>query len=368
MIISALKPVTEVRMYFRFAQSLQNDHEIHLIGTEAESYPSSSRIFLHPLWQKTQTWKNRIRQPLKLWSALKVIRPTIVIITTPEHLIPLCIFKYILKFKLVYDIQENYLRNLIFHPHYPILARHFIGYAVRCIEFLSVGSIDHYILAEKHYSKEFSFHKKKFTLLENKYFPIGEYSLVAPSRPNTNCACVKVVISGTFSTVFGTYDAIKWAKFMVKRYFITVSFVGWAAEKNLLTALEDLVNEHHGKVFLIGGRYHVPHTTIMRYVTNADVALLPYELKNPSTQYCIPSKMYECLATATPMLVSANPFWIDFLSEYEAGIFLDFKNEDTYEQSWELFLESTFYKSGSIKEAFWQKESGLLTRLVNDLS
>lgn len=62
---------------------------------------------------------------------------------------------------------------------------------------------------------------------------------------------------------------------------------------------------------------HVPHSSIPRYLWNADILLLPPSSKHPSAKWTSPVKMGEYLASGVPIIASGIPALRDFLTHDE---------------------------------------------------
>lgn len=374
LIVSALKPANEVRMRERLAFSLLPTFEVHLAGTHPskEILQEDGNIRFHFEWPKPRSFRERIQIWKRLAALHQKVKPEVIIITTVELLLPAILLRIRSNVKVIYDVQENFYRNFLYHPHYSPPFHFLLALFSRTVEFMTFPFVEHYLLAEKAYLSEMPFLRKKATVLENKC-RLNESELVLlsakqfPKRLSRESG-LKVALTGTFSTVFGTYQALTWLSFFLgKNPENKAVLVGWSAEAPLLEALLDFTNRFSEQVEMIGGNYHVAHPKIIKELLDADVALLPYQMGNPSTMNCIPSKMYECLALGIPMLISPNPLWMEKLAGKHAAVFLDFSKLENFNTSLEQLLVTSFFPNGPEEEAKWQKESGLLARLLENL-
>ena len=166
-IASVLKPADDVRAYMKIAQSLAqaNKYEINIIGNEGKKDRTDNKIKFHTHTINRTQWLKRlwIREQL-LFKILK-LKPKLLIITTHELINTALILKLLIGCKVIYDIQENYARNVLLKPGIP---SHLISFLIRLKELAGSRFIDYFLLAEKSYKEELSFVKKKFSILENK--------------------------------------------------------------------------------------------------------------------------------------------------------------------------------------------------------
>jgi len=183
-------------MYEKFGISLAktNKYEIHIAGFKIadcrllisdfkseirnpKSLPAKAlaqageipNIFFHPLFNFKRLTIKRFFAPWKYYILLLKLKPQLIILNSPELLIVTCLYQIIFGSKLYYDIQENYYRNIACTKVYPPIIRNLIAILVRSIEYITRPFIDHYLLAERNYEREFSFSKGKSTIIENKF-------------------------------------------------------------------------------------------------------------------------------------------------------------------------------------------------------
>ena len=94
------------------------------------------------------------------------------IVNTHELLIVSVIIKIIFGSKILYDIQENYFRNIWYQNNYKWGIKHVLAIAVRMVEWVCMPFLDHILLAEVKYREELPFPGKNCTEILNKYNPL----------------------------------------------------------------------------------------------------------------------------------------------------------------------------------------------------
>ncbi|MEP4494898.1 MAG: hypothetical protein ABJ019_00045, partial [Ekhidna sp.] len=199
-IASVLKPVDDVRAFWKFSQSMAktNKYEVNIIGNSTKKEIDTPGIYLHPHLLTRTNWLVRLFIRPKILFKILSIRPSLLIITTHELIVTALIARVLTRCKVVYDVQENYSSNL---KH---LSRSIIKtiYAeiIRFKENLSKKFINEFWLAEKCYDEELYFVRNKNVILENKAISTAESS--------RNWNQTNLIFSGTISTYGGIKNAI----------------------------------------------------------------------------------------------------------------------------------------------------------------
>ena len=175
---SVLKPVNDPRMFEKMGQSLSPHYEVHIIGTKSKTDSSHDNIFFHPLASYTRLGLDRILSPLRILKKILYLKPALLVISTHELLWVVLIAKIFLGCPVVYDIRENYFRNILYTNSFPPILRVFIALYVRIKEWVTISAINNYFLAEAGYEKELPFVRSKKIILENKVKKI----LLPPTR------------------------------------------------------------------------------------------------------------------------------------------------------------------------------------------
>ena len=99
----------------------------------------------------------RLIVPIHIFRKLLKLKPELIIVTTAELLIVSILNKILFGTKIIYDLQENYYRNIAFTDAYPSMVRYPIAIITKIIEYVTSVFIDHFILAEKVYEKQLKF-------------------------------------------------------------------------------------------------------------------------------------------------------------------------------------------------------------------
>ena len=154
LLASSMKPVKDVRVWEKLGRSLRetNTYSLNIIGFSGKMLEQedgvnffSSKSSFHSKWQ-------RVISQLRFIRLLIQIRPRVLICCTYEYLPVSALFKKLLNFKLVYDVQENYVANLDLNPNLTAKAKERATRIIKNSE--SIKGIDLYLFDEKCYAIE----------------------------------------------------------------------------------------------------------------------------------------------------------------------------------------------------------------------
>jgi glycosyltransferase involved in cell wall biosynthesis len=360
-IASILKPVNDTRLYEKLGLSMResNKYQVNIIGFGIKKLPSHSGIRFHSLYQGPRLGLDRLLAPWKFLLKLLRLRPDLTVVCTPELLLPAVLYKIFFRTKLWYDVQENYRRNVQYQSAYPSVWKLFFKLVIWMTEMGTRPFIDQYLLAEKGYVDELTFVKGKHIILENKYHKLDV------SRHTSANDKVHLVFTGTVTRENGIIAAISLVQALdYKQYPVQLTIVGQVPEAQLLHQIKNLMDQHEHLIKLVGGANLVSHQDIMQYAANADFGLVAHQ-PNPSTENCIPTKIYEYLGLGLPMLLQSHALWESVVSPYKAAIILDYNNFQT-EPIWKQIKEGGFYTKKPGPEITWEQEFlKLLPQLEN---
>jgi glycosyltransferase involved in cell wall biosynthesis len=357
-IASVLKPVNDTRMTEKIGWSLADTRrfEIHIIGFPGKVTPHPN-VLVHTLpFFKRLSFK-RLLAPWAILRKISALKPDLLIITTHELLAASILAKAILGIKVIYDVQENYYRNIRFTRAFPFPLRLPIALYVRIKEILSAGLIDHFFVAEKAYVQELSFASGRHTVLENK--------LVKPSV-STRFDRIKnqLLFSGTLAESTGVFKAIEVA---VKLHELDPSvrliLAGHCSQQSTLSRIKKEI-AIYPFITLIGGNYLIPHEQIVEHIQLASAGVIAYP-NNPSTYHSIPTKLFEYLGLKLPILLTRHPEWESLCQPYSAAIPFDPERIDA--EAILIALNTSHFYSVEPRNVFWDSEQPKLIRQVYQL-
>ena len=361
-IASVLKPVSEPRAFGRFALSLRETNKYHLniIGFCLKINTIPEGIHFVCIFNRKRTHVLRLMAPLKFLKELVRYRPALVIVTTYELLPAAVLAKTWLKYRLIYDMQENYSKNIRSNKSLFPGLRNLASWFVNGIEKISHPFVDHHFFAERSYGFEFPY-IKNFTILENKFG--GEITDRGIKAIDTDR--INFIISGTITPVYGIEKAIGWFLELLKeRPGLSLTVLGHVPISSFKNKIQKKVSAY-SQIKLHIAETPIPHPVLLEEIKKADIVLMPY--KNiDSIRDKIPAKLYECLALHKPILITENPNWEALISLYPAGLGIDFSQSSAAKKHLEQLLSLPLYEKFPGQEVHWSSERSVFLRAIEE--
>jgi glycosyltransferase involved in cell wall biosynthesis len=358
---SILKPVDDTRMFEKMARSLSkvSDYEIYVIG-----YPSKTEINQHenitqlPLKSFKRLSISRMLAPWHVLQKVYKVKPKLLIVNTHELLIVSIVNRIFFGTQIIYDIRENYWRNILYTSAFPVAVRFLIASWVRLKEKLTSPLFHSFFLAEKTYEQELTFVAGKQLVLENKtLLPVG-------FKRTTTSEKINLLFSGTLADSTGVFEAIELSKKLHQLDArIELKIIGYCALASTLERIQNSIG-HHSFITLEGGNQLVPHSKIFEAIASADFGIIAYP---PSTQIenRIPTKLYEYLACKLPIILQDYKPWAEICAPYQAALRLNFKHYTPAEVIKEM--SNAFYVSEPSSVTWASEEPKLLTHIASIL-
>ncbi|MBI0397758.1 glycosyltransferase family protein [Cyclobacterium marinum] len=364
-VASVLKPVDDSRMLYKLGFSIRetNKYDLNIIGFSSKKTPKVENIRLIEIFSGPRTNLSRIFVHFKFLRQLIKIRPAVVIVTTFELLPIATLAKPFLSYKLIYDVQENYGKNITYNQTMPAFLRVVAKSLVRLSERLGKTAIDHYIFAEQCYATEMP-SINSYTVIENKA------AISSPFKPSfrlPNPISPHFIICGTITPVYGVIPAIEWfLKLKEALPNAKLTLVGHCPLTSFYQELTNIYGLEEG-IHLELSDHPLPIGHIRNKVLEADILMLPYLLL-PSIKDKIPTKLYEGIALQKVILMSQNPLWKTIVDKYPAGICIDFLATEEVSSVWKSLLNLDYYQLQPDENLFWEAEKRKFQQLLINIT
>jgi glycosyltransferase involved in cell wall biosynthesis len=359
-IASVLKPADDVRAFTKMALTLAAaGHEVYLIGMPSTTPVTPPNVHFLELSPFSRLDFQRILAPFRVLRKARKVKPEVLIVNTHELLLVSFLNRIFFGTQIIYDVQENYYRNIRWTRAFPSWMKRPLAAWVRLKERLLAPAFQQVIFAERCYLDELRFLSKKATVIENKsQLPPG-----FSRRPDTT----KLVLAftGTLGESTGIFEAIKLAdELYEKRADIELHVLGFCPIPEVLAAIISMCS---GKSYikLTAGSMQVGHEQILDLISRAHFGIISYPA-SPHTSDRIPTKLFEYLSARLPVLLRKNPSWEALASKVNAAILVDFDNPDTDEILRQM-ASRVFYDKGDVGEFLWKTEEGKLVGMIEAL-
>jgi len=356
---SVLKPVNDPRMHEKMAVSLCNAgfSDIHVIGMASGlDAGRHASITLHPHQSFRRLSLSRILAPWTiLFKALR-IKPALFIAATHELLITAVILKVVTGCSIIYDVQEDYYKNIVSTNAFPLILRYPIAWYVRTKEKICSPFISTFLLAEQCYSREISFVAKHNIVLENKCLLPDNF------RRTPDDSGVRLLFSGTLAESTGIFLAIALAERLHEvNTDVKLHIIGFCPH---LPTRRKLVTRIKDKPFieLTGGDELQPYSHIVDAIRKANFGIISYPLA-AHTKNRTPTKFFEYMASGLPILrhegTTAIPDAMDGIIPF------DIKNIEPAELLERMKHARDYGRPSAV--FMWDKESERLVQLVTNI-
>ncbi|MFD2787249.1 glycosyltransferase family protein [Hymenobacter rubripertinctus] len=389
-----LKPLDDTRMLGKFGRTLAGrpGTVVHVAGRAAAHPPDlPANLHVHELLRGTRLSLGRLKAQGRYWQLLRRLRPTVVFVHAPE-LLPATVLWQLChpECRFVYDVRENYALNIRTQHVYPAWARSLLAGLVRHLESRAAARAAAVLLAERSYARELpfaagtladSFHpfanhqhptpdnQKLILIIENKYQPPDPGPARYPRRLPAPTEPLRLVYSGTISELNGVWEALRFTEHLRTVWpLVHLTIIGACQQPELLVRLRAAVAAAGGRVTLIGGLELIPHVRVLAEIRRSHLGLLPYR-PHPSTARCIPTKLFEYLGEALPLVLPPNPLWMELTEPAGAGLVFDFQ-QPHYLPATALaaaLQTRSYYPLGVPPTVFWRQEAEKLNWLMDSI-
>ena len=395
LLASVLKPLDDTRMLGKFGRTLAGraGTVVHVAGRAAPPPPDlPANLHVHELLRGTRLSAERLGAQRRYWELLQRLRPTVVFVHAPE-LLPATVLWQLRhpECRFVYDVRENYALNIRTQRVYPAWARGLLSRLVRSLETRAAARAAAVLLAERSYARELPFaagaladsdshsfaknqqpktkNQPPVLIIENKYQTYDSAPAPYPRRLPSLTEPLRLVYSGTISELNGVWEAVRFVEHLRPVWPLAhLTIIGVCQQPGLLPRLRAAVADSGGSITLIGGEDLVPHARVLAEIRRSHLGLLPYR-PHISTARCIPTKLFEYMGEALPLVVPPNPLWAELARQAGAGPEFDFQQAD-YPPAAGLaaaLRAGVYYPQGPPLAAFWASEAEKLHRLMDSI-
>lgn len=361
-IASSLKSAKDTRAWGKLGFSLRETNKYHLnfIGFSViKQWDEHDEHFFSSSKSKT-TW-GRATSQLKFLKTLITVRPKILICCTYEYLPLAGLLKNILNYKLIYDVQENYVANLALNHKLSAAKRSKLSRVIKAFE--KAAKVDLYLLAEECYVKEMP-EKHPYLVLENKFS--GKIKQTNPIQFPLGKNDFRFLISGTLTPTYGILEAIEWFKKVLQKHpESTLQIIGHCTLLSFQKELKKACNSCP-EIELFSSEIPLDYTLILAAYQEKDFALLPYQ-NLPQLWDKMPTKLFEAAAMRLPVLIPNNSSWQEFLKPFSGGYVIDFSKPELAKQQLGEAVKQTYFSKSPDQSILWSSIQSEFIEAVDKL-
>ncbi len=386
---SVLKPVTDPRLLARLGRTLAElpDAEVHIVAHVAADAPTArpdtlrANVFLHPIFDFPRLSLARALASRTLLRHLQSLQPDVLVVGAAELLPAGVQWQHQTGGQLVYDVRENYALNVRTQGVFPPLVAGRLAARIERMEAAAAPHLAGALLAERVYATQLSWLKecRRVAIIENKYQPTSPIPNPPLRKPLTPDRPVRLLVSGTLSELYGTFDAIdvvQKLRDVFSQRQVELLLIGHAPRAADAYRLRALALDYPW-LRLEGIEAPVPHAAIVAAIRRADIGLLPYR-PHPSLDGCIPTKLWEYVGESLPVVMpedlreglSTNAYIACVM--YSRDFALSPDGTDGFSDFSKSIAHAALWLTGNNQilpppDAFWSTEATRLLDFFNDL-
>ncbi len=360
LIASFLKPVNDIRSYEKIAQTLatNSSYSVYCIGYSSNIELSNNKVKLLPLSYFNKRGFGRIKARWEAYKLYVKVKPELIIVNSPDLLLVTCVYRILFGIKIIYDLRENYFRNLWYQKNYFYGLRHLLALLIRSKEVFLSPLFSHFILAEKVYATQLKFIGNRYSIIENKSLTPEK---IRNNKPKS--APLQFLISGTIASEYGVLEGVNFFTELEKSTpNISLKIIGYCANKQLFKKLIE-IEKSNPKITLKIATRPIPHVEIEQAIFASDFGLLPYR-KNQSIKGKWPTKIYEYMACQLPIIIQENKTWDTFIADNNAGVSINFLNLVLPDMP--SLFNKEFYNSPLPESIYWTSAEAKLTSVIEN--
>lgn len=316
---SILNPSLHTRLFYKQAQSLEKaGYSVTVIGLnttpeKTEFYSNHIRCIALPYFDRTNVLA-RYKRTKEIQKLILSLNPDIVHLHTPE-LLPICPALKKKNIHIIYDVHENYRKNIQFGRYYPFYLKPFLlTYLNYCQSFVR-KYVDIIIYAELAYQNYLNHDVDKVFYVLNAFQPIQpSQEFLLSFNPDTYDLIL--LYTGTIAKEWGIVKAIQTWEKLQKQYKTALIIAGSGSFKEISI---------HQDIFCYPAKGYLPYSHIVRLleemfpIKNKVLGLMLYE-PLPHIIECLPTKWFEFMYYRIPILFTDTPYWNTLNNTLQFGI------------------------------------------------
>lgn len=327
--LTSVHTVWDTRIYHREAQSLAKaGYQVTIIATDVESQQAPvENIDIIGLKRP----RLKYARPLNWLPFLKAALSTgadIFHFHDPDLMFVGIFLQLLTQKPVIYDNHDPYVEAIYQREWLPTSLRPVISWLFNFVEKFIANKLAAIIIANEAQQARFP----HAVLLRN--YPDLK-SFEQTFRQNSKRKSDHIVHAGTLTEARGVFELIEIAKLLASKQ-IRLLVLGPFANKGLETEIKQTVCQL-GLQKLVNFEGRVPHNKIISGLMEASVGLIPFR---PVANHfmIVPTKLFEYMACALPVVASDLPPIRQYVEEIECGLLVPPENPQAFAEAIEYLL------------------------------
>lgn len=279
------------------------------------------------------------------------LKPDYIVVNSIDFQLHIFLYRLLTKSKIIYDLRENYFRNIMYQRNFYTLVRIPLALFVRFLELINWPLYHHFLLAEYCYKNQLKYlPRRKMTILPNRIKPpknLFENKPEILSEKNNLSFC----LTGTLSKEYMTLECIKFFEEFNSAFpNAKLHISGYCPKESYRHKIYDRIK---GKpnITYAGISELVPYEDVISVIEKSDIGFC-FNDENKSYRNKIPTKVYEYLGLRSVILHSPDRDYFNIVEEMKAGIAISIHDKSRVQKLINS-LDSTYKGTLYSSKLFW---------------
>jgi glycosyltransferase involved in cell wall biosynthesis len=313
-ILTTVHSPFDVRIFYKEAKTLVDaGFNVSLIA-QHDKNETIDRVRILALPKTESRIRRMFRLPVRaFWMALR-LRADGYHFHDPELLPVGVLLKVLTRKKVIYDVHEDYGKQILSKLYIPRIIRKQLAFLVRITEYFCSKLFDAIITATDEILGDFYYHKRAVSV---KNFPIFTNFSIRRNNGDGENALFSLIYIGGLDEIRGITQIIKALEFFNSDNQLKLTLCGDFYPEDYEWKLRSL--EGFKKVEYLGWLepYQIPDL-----LGKCDAGIVCF-LPEPNHMNAMPNKMFEYMAAGLPVIASNFPLWKRIVGGSGCGICVD---------------------------------------------
>jgi len=309
--ITTVHPPFDVRIFHKECKTLAKaGYEVYLIA-QHDKEETVDGVHIIPIPNTRNRFQRILLLPIRALNIALNLKADVYHFHDPELLPMGILLKLLSRKKVIYDVHEDYSKQILSKPYIPRILRKSIAYVVKTLEYISSLFFDGIITATDDILRNFSYHKKAICV---KNFPIIENIQSIIKIDNDEKNFFNLIYVGGIAEKRGIIQMVEALDLVASNKKVKLVLCGEFDPPDLEVKVRSL--KGFEKVEYLGW---VDHKKIPELFIKADVGIV---CLHPILNFItgLPIKLFEYMLAGLPVIASNFPLWKEIVEGNNCGI------------------------------------------------
>ncbi len=364
-ILTTVHPASDPRIFHKQAKTLINaGYDVSLIAQHEENIIVDG-IKITALPKTKNRLQRMLRLPLRALLLSLKNKADVYHFHDPE-LIPVGVVLKILGKKIIYDVHEDYAKQILSKEYLPRITKNSIAIFFNILDHIFSSFFDGIVTATDDILKNFSSHKKAISL---RNFPLISNYLNIDRNSNSKKNVFDLIYSGVIVARRGINQIVKALELIDSKKQLKLTLCGKFNPPEYAEEVESL--ERFEKVEYLGW---VDPYAIPKLLRRSEIGIVNF-LPEPNHIRSMPNKLFEYMEASLPVIASNFPLWKKIVEGNKCGVCVDPLKPKDIAKAIDYLIEQPKLRKemgengrNAVLEKYnWEKESEKLINLYGEL-